>query len=106
MALGQNCRAQAAPLRNGETSMLIAKSLIEPNAAAMSVRTILHTATSHTGVAISLVHRTAGWECAGSGTRNVSEAWGSHYEMRDGTRGRIWFKSEAEARAHFDARKA
>lgn len=77
----------------------------EPRADAIAARTILETSTSKTGAAIKLVHRTAGWECAGAGTRNVGEAWGSLYEMRDGTRGGQWFSDEAAARAHFNARK-
>jgi hypothetical protein len=72
----------------------------------MSTRVNLDRAMSKTGATISLVHRLAGWECAGAGTRNVGEAWGSLYEMRDGTRGGQWFKTHAEALAHFEARRA
>lgn len=86
--------------------MLNAKIAYEPRAESSAARTVLDRAMSKTGATISFVHRLAGWEPAGSGTRNVGEAWGSLYEMRDGTRGGQWFKTRDEAETHFNARKA
>lgn len=70
----------------------------------LSIRTVLQAGTSRTGAALSLVHRTSGLEIAGAGTRNASEAYGSLYVMRDGTRGGQWFNNEADALAHYSAR--
>lgn len=51
-----------------------------------------------------LIHRTAGYQIAGSMARFDAEAWGSIYECRtDGTTHGQWFRTEAEARARFDA---
>ena len=48
-----------------------------------------------------LVHREAGFEVAGSGVRPCGESWGSLIVHRDGTTGGQWFKTLAEAEAHY-----
>lgn len=73
-----------------------------PPASERAARSILKTGVSTaTGAQLSLVHRTAGWEIAGSWYRTGNEAWGCMYEMRDGTTGGTWFKSLDEASARF-----
>jgi hypothetical protein len=44
-----------------------------------------------------LIHRSAGYQCAGSAMIYVREAWGSIFTCRDGANGGQWFKTEAEA---------
>ncbi len=48
-----------------------------------------------------LVHKTAGWECAGSCARLTNESWGVLFYAHNATHGQ-WFKSLAEARELFD----
>ena len=69
----------------------------------MSKRTILKSATGAFGARISLVHATEGFEVAGSGTRPTNEKWGILCKYRHGTTGGQWFRTFAEAEAHFDA---
>jgi hypothetical protein len=65
--------------------------------------TILNEGPGAFGTRRMLVHRAAGHEVAGSGTRPCSEAWGSLFETRTGTRGGQWFKTLEEARNEFAA---
>lgn len=52
---------------------------------------------------LRVVHRAAGYQCAGSMARLDGEAWGAIFTCRhDGTTHGQWFKTEAEARARFD----
>lgn len=67
-----------------------------------SKRTVLDTGRNdYTGATVTLVHRTEGYEPAGSLCRDATEAWGAMYEMRDGTCGGTWYNNEADARARF-----
>lgn len=65
-----------------------------------AVETVLASkATRYNGI-LTLVHRAPGVILAGSGTVRVGEAWGATYRaMQCGQ----WFRTEAEARARFDA---
>ena len=70
----------------------------------MSKRTILKEGKAkHHGAPIQLVHKTAGYEIAGSGTRETSEAWGVLFpEARSGQ----WYKLQSVAEKDFDAKSA
>jgi hypothetical protein len=72
----------------------------------VSRRTVLETGhNDYTGATVTLVYRTEGWEPAGSLCRDACEAWGAMYELRDGTQGGTWYKSEDDARARFEKMK-
>ena len=70
-----------------------------------SVRSVLASAPSRnpSGIygPVRLVHKSAGWECAGSMARLTSEAWGAVFDYTNGSSGGQWFLTEAEARARF-----
>jgi hypothetical protein len=51
-----------------------------------------------------LVHKTAGYEPAGSCARLTKEAWGVLYQI-NGVQHGCWYVSEQEARAEFDKKK-
>ena len=70
---------------------------------AFATRTVLATGTNRFGNPIELTHRAAGWETAGSLTRDVNEAWGVLW-LFDGCRHGQWFRTEAEAADFFNAR--
>lgn len=77
--------------------------LDKPDAPPASVRNVLETAPSKdSSDVIKLVHRSAGWQCAGSAATLVNEAWGALYEAKSGSRGGQWFKTFDEAKARFD----
>ena len=67
----------------------------------MSGRTVLKTATGAFGTRYTLVHATAGYECAGSAARYTDEQWGCLGAGRMGNFGQ-WYKTENEAAKHFD----
>lgn len=67
-----------------------------------SVRTVHARATGAFGREYTLVHKTAGYECAGSCARYTEELWGAIGRNFDGTTTGQWYLTEAEARAHFD----
>lgn len=52
--------------------------------------------------AFELVHKTAGYEIAGSGLRLTREAWGSLSYDRDGTSRGQWYGNLADAKARFE----
>ena len=66
-----------------------------------SKRTVLREAHGAFGRRMVVVHRTPGTEAAGSGTREVGEAWAYLSYDRDGTPHGQWFRSESEAVARF-----
>lgn len=68
-----------------------------------ATRTNLATGTNRFGRPITLTHRTAGKQPAGSLCIDVGEAWGVLWEF-DGCQHGQWFNSELEARAFFDQR--
>ena len=68
----------------------------------LSKRTILDTGAGAFGRLFELVHKTAGYECAGSCARLTSEAWGSISYDRSGTTHGQWFKTLDEAKARFE----
>ena len=67
-----------------------------------SVESILTRKSSARGIKYRLVHRTAGWECAGSMARlREREGWGVLFTL-DGDRHGRWFHTEQEARDMLD----
>lgn len=51
----------------------------------------------------TLVHKTAGYEVAGSGTRHTNEGWGAIATSKQtGATYGQWYKTESEAREHFE----
>lgn len=68
----------------------------------LSVRTVLAKATGAFKRPYELIHKTAGYEIAGSCLRLTGEAWGSLSYDRNGTTHGQWFKTLAEARAQFE----
>ena len=69
----------------------------------MSVKTTHAEASGAFGAVYRLVHKTAGYECAGSCARYTDAAWGAiATSAMDGTMFGQWYKTEAEARTHFD----
>ena len=66
-----------------------------------SRRTILEDCVGSDGRRYALVHRTPGYECAGSMARWTNESWAVETWI-DGTRHGQRFKNESEARALFD----
>jgi hypothetical protein len=78
-----------------------------PEGTPRSEYTILeHGVTSLGNNPLTLVHKTAGWECAGAGKRITGETWGALFECKDGTTGGNWYNTLAEAKSRFDAIKA
>ena len=67
-----------------------------------SVRTTLATAMGAFNRPYALVHKTSGEELAGGGTREIGEAWGAVGTNKDDTTSGQWYKSESEARQHFN----
>ncbi len=68
----------------------------------MSKRTVLCTAPAGFGAVFTLEHRTAGTECAGSGTRECVEHWAV---IRTGASGNVSgqrFRTLDEAAAYFE----
>lgn len=65
-------------------------------------RTILGTAIGAFNRPYALIHKTAGYECAGSGTRYRDEAWGAIATNRDGSTSGQWYRTEKEDREHFE----
>lgn len=67
-----------------------------------SKRTLLATEYSpRLGRNVRLMHKTAGYEPAGSCARFTQELWGALYDLDWSTAGQ-WFKTEAEARKYFN----
>lgn len=83
-------------------TMPATKEYGELTSADHSIRTTLASGIGKYGSKWSLVHRTAGYECAGSCARYTKECWSVDYERRDGITGGQSYKTEAEARAHFE----
>lgn len=67
-----------------------------------SKRTILASGMGSFNRNYDLVHKTAGYECAGSCARYTNESWGAIATNRDGTTSGQWYKTETEAREHFE----
>lgn len=67
----------------------------------MSQRTVLTIGKGAFGRTYELVHKTVGYEVAGSGLRITGEAWGSLSYDRNGTTHGKWFKTLAEAQENF-----
>ena len=67
----------------------------------MATSTILAEGMGAFGMSRTLVHSTAGYECAGSMARLTGEKWGCLFVSRDGNRGGNWYTNEAQAREHF-----
>lgn len=67
-----------------------------------AVRTVLATGIGAFNRPYRLIHTTAGYGLAGSCARHTGEAWGVIATNRDGTTSGQWYKTEAEARAHFE----
>lgn len=70
-------------------------------AANRSIRTIISGAPGFRAH-WQLIHKTAGYECAGSCARLTSESWGAIAQSEDGTTYGQWYKTESEAREHFE----
>ena len=68
----------------------------------LSKRTVLAEGKGAFNRAFELVHKTEGYEIAGSCLRLTSEAWGSLSYDRNGTTHGQWFKTREEARARFE----
>lgn len=71
-----------------------------------SVRTVLDSFLSKrfNKPLYELVHKTAGYEPAGSCARLTKEMWGVLYDFQGSNHG-CWFNNEAEARAEFNRKK-
>lgn len=68
-----------------------------------SIKTIHATAMGAFKARYNLIHKTAGYEPAGSCARYTEEYWGAiGTSARDGTTFGQWYKTEAEAREHFE----
>lgn len=81
--------------------MKIIKEYSQLTAADRSIRTIIAGAPG-SRAHWQLIHKTAGYECAGSCARYTGEAWGAIAKSNSGTTYGQWYKTEAEAREHFD----
>ena len=57
------------------------------NGMPMSNRVVIFESKNHLGSTIKLIHCSAGWEVAGSGTRPVPDCFKATWTMRDGTTG-------------------
>ena len=68
----------------------------------LSKRTVLATGKGAFGRLFELIHKSEGYECAGSCARLTSEAWGSLSYGRSGTTHGQWFKTLQEAKACFE----
>ena len=68
----------------------------------MAKRTRLAGAMGTSGLHYSLMHSTAGYECAGSMARLTVEKWGCIYTEHTGTTGGNWYLEEAKARAQYE----
>jgi hypothetical protein len=68
----------------------------------LAQQTVLATAPGAFGSTWRLIHRMPGQWLAGSCTIPVDEAWGSIVTLRSGTFSGQWYKTEAEARTHFE----
>ena len=67
-----------------------------------SMRTVLAEGQGAFGRPYVLVHKTSGYECAGSCARYTDESWGAIGTDFNGTMFGQWYKIEQDARAHFD----
>jgi hypothetical protein len=67
-----------------------------------SIRTVLAEGMGAFGRQCKLIHKTEGYEPAGSCCRHTKEAWGAISTNFDGTTYGQWYKTEPEARAHFE----
>ncbi|MDE2020167.1 MAG: hypothetical protein KGJ13_07530 [Patescibacteria group bacterium] len=68
----------------------------------MSRRTVLKTGKGAFDRPFELLHKTEGYEPAGSCLRYTKEAYGAISYNRDGTRGGQWFLTLAEAETAFN----
>jgi hypothetical protein len=76
----------------------------EVNSSNKSQRTILagKPSTKYPGTHYSLVHATAGYEPAGACARWTEEKYGTLFLEPRGGQGGQWYKTKAEAEAHFN----
>lgn len=73
-------------------------------AAHSSTRTVLASAPSSrlAAVTVRYLHKTSGYEIAGSAMRWTKEAYGAIATLPDGTTHGRWYLTAAEARARFE----
>lgn len=72
------------------------------NGQVMTKRTVLKEGVNGARNTIRLVHHTAGWECAGAGTRTVPDCFRVEYTMNDGSRGSFQFHNMENAEEKYE----